>query len=62
MPLPESVLAAAPVSPPVAQETAPTQSEPLPEEIPQSAEEFALPATPEPDMSEGIITEDGQSA
>jgi len=39
----------------------PVQSSPLPEEIPQPAEELALPA-PVPDTSEGIISDDGQSA
>jgi hypothetical protein len=40
----------------------PQQQQSFPEELPQPAEELALPAPAVPDTSEGIITEDGQSA
>ena len=52
---PEPQVAAEPAPPPVQQEA-------LPEEIPQPADGLALPATPPPDNSEGIIADDSQSA
>ena len=45
-----------------ASQAPPQQQQSFPEELPQPAEELALPAPPVPDTSEGIITEDGQSA
>jgi hypothetical protein len=60
----EQPLASFARAPQVAPEPAPpsVQQEPLPEEIPQPADGLALPATPPPDNSEGIIADDGQSA
>ena len=57
----EQSLAEAPLASQIAEAPSPVQNEPLPEEIPQPAEELALPA-PVPDTSEGIISDDGQSA